>query len=86
MRRIGTLSPAEYAPRRRIPADADSLSAAAVRMTPRIGPMHGVQPNPKASPMMKGGGRVAGRDVRLEVHVAAEEWNAFHADQHCKPE
>jgi len=48
--RNGTPSPSEYASRRTAP-EARSLFRRMVRMSARYGPMHGVQPAPKAMPM-----------------------------------
>ena len=46
----GIPSPREYTPSRNIPSATDDEVAPTVRMAPRIGPIHGVHPNAKASP------------------------------------
>ena len=46
----GTPRPSEYAARRPTPWATVSCCDAYNRMAPRMGPMHGVQPNANASP------------------------------------
>ena len=48
--RNGTARPSEYAEQQQTPRDTSACVAAYVRMLPRIGPMHGVQPAPNAIP------------------------------------
>ena len=46
----GIANPAEYIPSKAAPVITDELVAAIVRIPARIGPIHGVQPAPKAIP------------------------------------
>ena len=49
----GIANPAEYAMRRDVPAPQLELVAAIVKIAANIGPIHGVQPAPKAIPTNK---------------------------------
>ena len=51
--RKGMANPAEYIPSKPAPVITDELVAAIVRIPAKIGPMQGVQPAPKAIPIIE---------------------------------